>query len=99
MVGARTLAHGGAVVGVESHGKYLSDERIMELFPYVGSEKGKIMRNKMWGEMAAEVGKVVDCDKAVKGELGLSAVLLMERVVFGLDLPRRRLILQNLWIV
>ena len=68
-VGARNLSHGAVAEGRESHGKYLIDERSVEFVPYVKSEKGRVMRKRVWEELNEEMGKVVDFGKAMKGEL------------------------------
>lgn len=52
--GARVLAWAG-IQGVDTHGKYVSDQRIFEFFPFVVSEKGKEVRKRVWAEMAGQL--------------------------------------------
>ncbi|PYH92803.1 NAD(P)-binding protein [Aspergillus ellipticus CBS 707.79] len=62
-MGARTMVHSAALVGKETDGKYLSDCRVAPFAGYVGSESGRVMQRKAWGEMVVELGKVVDVER------------------------------------
>ena len=62
-VGARTLAHGGAVADVESSGKYLSDCRVTVFADYIDTKEGLMMRKKLWVELTEELQGIVDLTK------------------------------------
>ncbi|RDW75699.1 hypothetical protein BP5796_06520 [Coleophoma crateriformis] len=64
-VGARTFAHAGAVAGVESHGRYLSDCAVEVFFPFLETEKGMLVQDQLWEELRNELGKVVDFEQAL----------------------------------
>lgn len=66
--GARTLAHAAVVDSVESHGKYLSDEKIRAFADYPSTPEGKAMQKQLWYEMAKELRGIVDVEKVMKGK-------------------------------
>lgn len=53
-VGSRALVHAGAQ-GAESHGQYLSDCRIAEPSPWVVSEEGREVQQRVWEELKAKL--------------------------------------------
>ncbi|KAI4145704.1 MAG: hypothetical protein L6R39_003723 [Caloplaca ligustica] len=65
-VGARTLVHGGAAAGKETHGCYLSDEKVAPWMDFVVSQKGEQAAHEMWGEMSQEFRGVVDVDAVME---------------------------------
>ncbi|KAL8994023.1 MAG: hypothetical protein Q9169_005902 [Polycauliona sp. 2 TL-2023] len=65
-VGARTLVHGAVVAGKETHGCYLSDEKVAPWMDFVVTTKGEQTAREMWKEMSEELGSVVDVDGAMK---------------------------------
>ncbi|KAL9591559.1 MAG: hypothetical protein Q9179_007602 [Wetmoreana sp. 5 TL-2023] len=65
-VGARTLVHGAAVAGKETHGCYLSDEKVAPWMDFVISKKGKQAAQEMWREMSEQLREVVDVDEVMK---------------------------------
>ncbi len=62
-VGARTLAHAAVVASSETHGKYLSDERIVVFADYVHTQQGLAMRKRLWKEMMEEFQGAGDVEK------------------------------------
>lgn len=52
-VGARTLVHGGAVAGKESHGQYLSECVVKSYSPFVKSSEGDRTAQRLWNELVA----------------------------------------------
>lgn len=52
-VGARTLVHGGAVAGKESHGQYLSECMVKSYSPFVKSSEGDQTARRLWMELVA----------------------------------------------
>lgn len=48
--GSRTLVH-AVSQGPESHGKYLSDCKIVEPSPFVLSDEGKVTQDRVWDEL------------------------------------------------
>lgn len=67
-LGARTLAHAAVVASVESHGKYLSDEKITAFADYPLSPDGKAMQRHLWEDMAKELEGIVDVGYIIGGE-------------------------------
>lgn len=59
-VGARTLTHAVAVAGMESHRKYLSDEKVAPWMDFVVTDKGAETAGVVWEEMSREFKSVVD---------------------------------------
>ena len=59
-VGARTLVHAAVMIGKESHGKYLMDQRIAPLADYVQTKRGEEMTRQLWHEMEDEFAQVID---------------------------------------
>ncbi|KAI4126765.1 MAG: hypothetical protein LQ338_003583 [Usnochroma carphineum] len=68
-VGARTLVHGAVVAGKETHGCYLSDEKVAPWMDFVVSQKGEQAAHEMWREMSEELRDVIDVD-GVMGQVG-----------------------------
>lgn len=62
-VGARTLTHGAVVAGKETHGCYLSDEKVAAWMDFVVTEKGKETGREIWKELSQELRGVVDVDE------------------------------------
>jgi len=67
-VGARTLTHAVAVAGKESHGMYLSDEKVAPWMDFVDSEKGKMAAGGLWVDMCREFEGVVDVKEVLRDE-------------------------------
>ncbi|KAL8718895.1 MAG: hypothetical protein Q9225_004020 [Loekoesia sp. 1 TL-2023] len=65
-VGARTLTHGAAVAGKETHGCYLSEEKVAPWMDFVVSKEGEEAAHAMWKEMSEEFRGVIDVDRAMK---------------------------------
>ena len=65
-VGARTLVHGAVVAGKESHGCYLSDEKVVPFMDFPLTAEGEACGRLMWGEMAGELSKALDVDAVMK---------------------------------
>ena len=66
--GARTLAHAAVVASVESHGNYLSDEKIAAFADYPLTPEGRAMQKQLWDEMAKELRGVVDVEEVMEGK-------------------------------
>ena len=56
-VGSRTLVHAG-VAGPETHGKYLSNCRIMPCAPLVEGKNGPELQRRVWEELAAKLNEI-----------------------------------------
>lgn len=67
-VGARTLTHAVAVAGKETHGMYLSDEKIAPWMNFVDSGEGKKAAGVVWGDMCREFEGAVNVKQALKDE-------------------------------
>lgn len=67
-LGARTLAHAAVVASAESHGKFLSDEKITAFADYPSTPDGKAMQRQLWEEMAKELEGVVDVASMIRGK-------------------------------
>lgn len=65
-VGARTLVHGAVAAGNESHGCYLTDEKIAPFADLAETEKGVQLQSKLWDEMAVELRTTIDVGKVMK---------------------------------
>ena len=52
-VGARTLVFGGCEAGRESHGMYLSENKVKKMSAWCRSEEGVEMGKRVWGEVVA----------------------------------------------
>lgn len=65
-VGARTLVHGAVVAGSESHGHFLSDEKVAPFMDFPMTAEGQACGRQMWKEMADEYGTRVDVNAAMK---------------------------------
>jgi retinol dehydrogenase-12 len=50
-VGARTLVHGGCEAGRESHGMYLSEEKVKRMSEWCKTKEGVEMRKRIWTEV------------------------------------------------
>lgn len=61
-VGARTLVHGAVVAGRETHGCYLSDEKVAPWMDFVITQKGEQTAHEMWRELSEELRGVIDID-------------------------------------
>ncbi|KAL9011914.1 MAG: hypothetical protein Q9173_003285 [Seirophora scorigena] len=61
-VGARTLVHGAVVAGRETHGCYLSDEKVAPWMDFVITSKGEQGAREMWKELGEELSGVIDID-------------------------------------
>ncbi|KAI4167380.1 MAG: hypothetical protein LQ343_007257 [Gyalolechia ehrenbergii] len=64
-VGARTLVHGAVVAGKETHGCYLSDEKIAPWMDFVVSQKGEQTAHEMWKELSEELKGVIDIESVM----------------------------------
>lgn len=67
-VGARTLTHAVAVAGKESHGMYLSDEKVTPWMDFVDSDKGKKAASLVWEDMCREFEGLVNVKDALRDE-------------------------------
>ncbi|KAL8830060.1 MAG: hypothetical protein Q9191_001653 [Dirinaria sp. TL-2023a] len=67
-VGARTLTHAVAVAGKESHGLYLSDQKVAPWMDFVASDKGKQAAGVVWEDMSREFEGKVNVKDALKDE-------------------------------
>ncbi|KAH8807935.1 short-chain dehydrogenase/reductase family protein [Xylogone sp. PMI_703] len=56
--GSKTYLHAMGVVGEESHGKYLSDNKVAKRAPITSTPKGKEIRKKLWNEIWTDCLKV-----------------------------------------
>ncbi|KAL9595241.1 MAG: hypothetical protein Q9219_006575 [cf. Caloplaca sp. 3 TL-2023] len=65
-VGARTLVHGAVVAGKETHGCYLSDEKVAPWMDFVVTDKGEQAGQELWGELSEELRGVIDVDGVMK---------------------------------
>lgn len=65
-VGARTLVHGAVVAGVESHGCYLSDEKVAPFMDFPMTAEGQACGRQMWKEMREELAASVDVNAVMK---------------------------------
>ncbi|KAL8918054.1 MAG: hypothetical protein Q9208_007576 [Pyrenodesmia sp. 3 TL-2023] len=61
-VGARALVHGAVVAGRETHGCYLSDEKVAPRMEFVVARKGEQAAHEMWRELSDELRGVFDFD-------------------------------------
>ncbi|CAO1606301.1 hypothetical protein XANCAGTX0491_009800 [Xanthoria calcicola] len=61
-VGARTLVHGAVVAGQETHGCYLSDEKVAPWMDFVITPKGEQAAHEMWKELSEELRGVINID-------------------------------------
>ena len=61
-VGARTLVHGAVVAAQETHGCYLSDEKVAPWMDFVITSKGEEAAHEMWKELGEELRAVIDID-------------------------------------
>ncbi|KAL9039303.1 MAG: hypothetical protein Q9180_002607 [Flavoplaca navasiana] len=61
-VGARTLVHGAVVAAKETHGCYLSDEKVAPWMDFVITSKGEQAAHEMWKELGEELRAVIDID-------------------------------------
>jgi retinol dehydrogenase-12 len=52
-VGARTLVHGGCEAGRESHGQYLSENKVKKMSDWCTSAEGVEMGKRVWKEIVA----------------------------------------------
>lgn len=52
-VGARTLVHGGCEAGRESHGQYLSENKVKKMSDWCQSAEGIEMGERVWKELVA----------------------------------------------
>ena len=52
-VGARTLVYGGCEAGRDSHGMYLSENKVKKMSAWCRSEEGVEMGKRVWGEVVA----------------------------------------------
>ncbi|KAL8935905.1 MAG: hypothetical protein Q9216_005204 [Gyalolechia sp. 2 TL-2023] len=64
-VGARTLVHGAAVAGKETHGCYLSDSKIAPWMDFVASPKGEETAHELWKEMSEELKDFIDVESVM----------------------------------
>ena len=64
-VGARTLVHGAVVAGRESHGHYLSDEKVAPFMDFPLSPAGEACGRELWREMEEELETRVDVKAAM----------------------------------
>ncbi|KAI9376782.1 NAD(P)-binding protein [Aspergillus egyptiacus] len=62
-MGARTLVHAAVVVGADSNGKYLSDNRSAPFAGYGDSSAGRDTQRGVWDETITELSKVIDTTK------------------------------------
>ena len=67
-IGARTLVHAAAVAGPETHGKYLSDEKVAPFADSVMTKDGEALARQMWREMATDMATAVDVDAVMQQE-------------------------------
>ena len=65
-VGARTLVHAAVVAGRESHGRYMSDEKVAPFMDFPLSAEGQACGRQMWNEMGDELGTSVDVNAVMK---------------------------------
>ena len=65
-VGARTLVHAAVVAGKESHGRYLSDEKVAPWMDFPLSAEGQSCGRQMWKELAEELAATVDVNAVMK---------------------------------
>ncbi|KAL8636668.1 MAG: hypothetical protein Q9228_005962 [Teloschistes exilis] len=65
-VGARTLVHGAVVAGKETHGCYLSDEKVAPWMDFVITSKGEQAAHEMWKELSEELRGVVKIDRVME---------------------------------
>ena len=65
-VGARTLVHAAVVAGRESHGRYMSDEKVAPFMDFPLSAEGQACGRQMWNEMGDELGTQVDVNAVMK---------------------------------
>ncbi len=65
-VGARTLVHGAVVAGEETHGRYLSDEKVAPLMDFPLTPTGEACGREMWEEMEEEFGTSVNVKAVMK---------------------------------
>ncbi|KAL8838830.1 MAG: hypothetical protein Q9170_001985 [Blastenia crenularia] len=65
-VGARTLVHGAAVAGKETHGCYLSDEKVAPWMDFVITSKGEQAAHEMWKELSEELRGVINIDEVME---------------------------------
>ncbi|CAL8582776.1 hypothetical protein XPA_008421 [Xanthoria parietina] len=61
-VGARTLIHGAVVAGKDTHGCYLSDEKVAPWMDFVIAPKGEQAAHEMWKELSEELRGVINID-------------------------------------
>lgn len=65
-VGARTLVHGAVAAGNESHGCYLSDEKIAPFVDFAETKKGAELQSQMWNEMTVVLRSTIDVAEVMK---------------------------------
>lgn len=65
-VGARTLVHGAIVAGSESHGRFLSDEKVAPFMDFLLTAEGQACGRQMWKEMSDELATQVDVNAVMK---------------------------------
>ncbi|KAL8778231.1 MAG: hypothetical protein Q9213_007510 [Squamulea squamosa] len=64
-VGARTLVHGAVVAGKETHGCYLSDEKVAPWMDFVITQKGEQAAHEMWRELGEELRGVININEVM----------------------------------
>lgn len=65
-VGARTLVHAAVVAETESHGRYLSDEKVAPFMDFPMTAEGQACGRQMWKEMGDEFGTSVNVNAVMK---------------------------------
>ena len=66
-VRARTLAYAAVVAGTGSHARYSSDEKVVSMANYVVSEKGEIIRKRLWEKMREDLVSIFNIEAVMGG--------------------------------
>ena len=67
-IGARTLVHAAAVAGPDTHGKYLSDEKVAPFADFAMTKDGEALGRQLWREMVEDMATAVDVEAVMKEE-------------------------------